>query len=278
MSQTLAFNYDGTSREATAIHQLFRREAPHSRQLFPKSCPVSGIDWGKENHADGRSCRGRRLGYRGRAMANRPSHPGCLIGLTMLIVFSLIATWTVYTGYTQNKAIARFTSDAPADLDLTYRDAEAVVALRHRVREFAKTVREGGQDSVSLTVEDLNDLIGHEDRLFDYRNLIKFTRIGREGVEARIAFPMQTLFQGGKLRYLNGTITFNPAIEEGQLMLTIADIQPDVGGEVPSGFFNFISGNVNLVAPFRDDARVGPVLEKIQSIARRDGRLTIEAR
>lgn len=198
-----------------------------------------------------------------------------MIGLAALIVFGLITIWTVYTGYTQNKEIERFTSDAPADLEITYRDADTVVAVRHRLREFGTTVRSGEASTLSLTAEDLNDLVGHEDRLFDFRKMIRFTDITANAVEARVAFPMQTLFQGGRLRYLNGSISFDPKVEEGQLMLKIVNIRPDVGGEVPSGFLNFISSNVNLLATLKDDKQLKPILTNIQQIRKENGQLHI---
>lgn len=211
-------------------------------------------------------------------MASRPPTPGCLIGVAGLIVFGLITIWTVYTGYTQNKEIERFTTSKPADLAVSYRDAEAVVGLRHRVREFGDTVSRGqpGQN-LELSVADLNDLVGHEDRLFDFREMVAFKSIDST-IEARIAFPMQTLFQGGRFRYLNGTVAFKPTIEEGQVMLKIVDLKPDVGGAVPDGFFNFISGNVNLMATLRDDKQLEPIFSKIHSIRTEPDKVIIETR
>lgn len=128
---------------------------------------------------------------------------------------------------------------------------------------------------MELSAADLNDLIGHEDRLFDLRPMIAFTEIGQQTVKARIAFPMQTLFQGGKLRYLNATAEFLPQVEDEQLMLKIVGLKPDAGGAVPEGFLNFISGNVNLMAPFREDKQLGPVLKRIKSISHQNGSLLV---
>ncbi len=203
-------------------------------------------------------------------MATRSPTPGCFIGIAGLVVFGLITIWTVYTGYTQNKKIEQFTSYEQADLGVEYRDEDTIIGLRHRVREFGKDPA----GTLELSVADLNDLIGHEDRLFDFRKMIAIQEIG-ETVTARIAFPMQTLFQGGKLRYLNGTAELDPRMEDGQLMLKIVDLKPDVGGEVPEGFLNFISGNVNLIAPFRDDKQMGPVLKRLQSVSTENGRVVV---
>ena len=207
-------------------------------------------------------------------MTSRSPAPGCLIGIAALTVFVLLAVWTVYTGYTQNKKIARFTQPTPADLQVTYRDPDTVLALRNRVRAFGNDLAQGSHPTMELTVADLNDLIRHEKRLLDLREMIAFTEVGK-ALEARIALPMQTLFQGGRLRYLNGTVSFLPLVEEGQPMLKIVRIHPDKGGQVPEGFLNFVSGNLNLLAPFREDKQIGPVLKRVTSIGLTGGRIEL---
>ncbi len=206
--------------------------------------------------------------------SSQPRHPGCFIGITGLIVFSLLATWAVYTGYKQNKAISRFTQSEQADLGVTYRDRDTIFDLKTRVRAFGKEVRAGKSATIEFSPADINDLIGHEKRegMEDLRKMIAIGEIG-ETVRARVALPMQTLFQGGKLRYLNGYMEFKPKIEDNQAMLEIVKIEPDKGGEVPEGFFNFISGNVNLLGMFRDDYYIGGVLEKLSALEIVDGKL-----
>ena len=197
--------------------------------------------------------------------------------MAVLVVFGLLSIWTVYTGYQQNKEIGKFTQPEPADLRVTYRDVDAVVAVRKRIREFGKSTIEGTEPSISLSVDDLNDLIGHEDRLFELRKVLAFTEIGRT-VKARVALPLQTIFQGGRLRYLNATMDFHPFVEEGQPMLKIVALTPDEGGEVAEGFLNYLSDNYNFLAQFKEDKKLRPIFERVESITMDDGKVVVQAR
>ena len=211
-------------------------------------------------------------------MASSSPRSGCAIGIVGLVVFTLATIWAVYTGYTQNKAISQFTQPAPGDLQVTYRDPNTVFEVRSRVRAFGKSLQDGQPATLSLSAADLNDLIGHERVVTDkdMHKIVSFASIG-ETLKGRIAFPMNGIPLIGKPRYLNATVDFTAQIEEEQLMLKIVDLKPDTGGEVPEGFLNFISGNVNLVATIRDEPSLKPIFKRIQSVDLKDERLVINA-
>ena len=190
-------------------------------------------------------------------MANRSPKAGCTLGIAFLIVFTLVIAWTVYTGYTQNREIDKFTQNTRGDLRVSYRDADTVFKVRADVREFANNARDGQPATLELSPADLNDLVGHEDRLIDMRELVSFQKIEGTTLKGRIAFPMQQLpFFGAELRYLNADVDFRPELVEGQPMLRIIGITPDNGAEIPEGFLNAISDNMNLLGPFRDDKQI----------------------
>ncbi len=216
------------------------------------------------------------LGY-APPMANRSPKAGCTLGIAILIVFSLVVTWTIYTGYTQNREIDKFTQNTRGDLNVIYRDADTVFALRARVREFDDNVRNDRPATLELTPADLNDLVGHEDRLIDMRELVSFQQIDGTTLKGRIAFPMQQLpFFGAELRYLNAEVEFRPELIEGQPMLRIIGIKPDNGTVIPEGFLNSISDNMNLLGPFRDDKQIKPIVKRLKSIGVANGRVAIQ--
>lgn len=209
-------------------------------------------------------------------MAERSSTPGCMIGIVALIVFALVATWAAYTGYQQNKAIDTFTQPAPLTLPYTAGTPDEVVALRHRVRSFGNSAKTGESPTLKLSLQDLNDLIHHEDLLIDLRKMIVFDEIGEGTVNGRVALPMQTLFQGGKLRYLNGSIAIQPSVESGQIMLKVVSLTPDTGTTIPEGFFDYFSDNVNFIAAYRDDKQLSPIFERIRKVSVEDDHILVE--
>ncbi len=211
-------------------------------------------------------------------MANRSPKAGCTIGIAIIVVFTLVLAWTAYTGYTQNREIDKFTQNIKGDLNVNYRDADTVFKLRARVREFSETVRNGQPATLELSPADLNDLVGHEDRLMDMRELVSFHEIDGTIIKGRIIFPMQQLpFFGEKLRYLNADVDFRPELIKGQPMLRIIDVKPANGTEIPEGFLNSISDNMNLLGPFRDDKQLKPIVKRLKSITIANGRVVIHS-
>lgn len=209
-------------------------------------------------------------------MARSPKS-GCLIAVVALLVFTLVACWTVYTGYTQNKAIDKFTQDEPGDLQVKYRDEDTVFELRARVRSFGEAAQNGEKATLSLTPEDLNDLIGHEDKLIDLREIVAFHEI-TDLLKGRIVFPMQQLpFFGTKLRYLSAEADFAPQIQKGQLLLRIVAIRPDSGAVIPEGFVDSISGNMNLLGAYKEDKVLRPIYKRLTSLEITDGSLVVKA-
>ncbi len=201
---------------------------------------------------------------------------GCLIGITGLVMFTLVVIWTIYTGYTQNKLIDKFTQDEPMTLEVTYSDTETVFALRDRVRDFGKQVKEGKPSELKLSAQDLNDLIGHEDATMDFRKMVVFDTID-DRLKARVAMPLQTLFRGGKFRYLNAVMTFKIELESKQPMLEIDTITPRSGGEIPEGFLNYMRDNSNLLGTFKDHKQLSPILKRISSLKLEDGQVVVTA-
>ena len=206
---------------------------------------------------------------------NPSSKPGCAIGIISILMFVMLISWTIYTGYKQNKEIDKFTVAEAIELPVSYSPADTVFDLKSRVRAFGAAAQ-SGSGRLELSAQDLNDLIGHEDALFDLRKVIMFTSMAEGKLHARVSLPMKTLLKGGKFRYLNGEIQFLPSVKNGnQVLLEIVRITPDNGEPVPQGFLDFFSANVNLLAAYREDERIGPTLERITSLGVEGDRLIV---
>ena len=202
---------------------------------------------------------------------------GCMIGVTGLVMITLMVIWTIYTGYTQNKLIDKFTQSKPMPLQVIYSDTDSVFALRDRVREFGMLVKKAKAAELKLSAQDLNDLIGHEDATIDFRKMVAFDDID-DRLRARVAMPLQTLFRGGKFRYLNADMTFKIELQSKQPMLEIDTINPQTGGVIPEGFLNYMRDNSNLLGTFKDDKKLSPILNRISSLHLEDGKVVVIAK
>lgn len=200
-----------------------------------------------------------------------------MIGVTGLVMITLMVIWTIYTGYTQNKLIDKFTQSKPMPLQVIYSDTDSVFALRDRVREFGMLVKEAKAAELKLSAQDLNDLIGHEDATIDFRKMVAFDDID-DRLRARVAMPLQTLFRGGKFRYLNADMTFKIELQSKQPMLEIDTITPQTGGVIPEGFLNYMRDNSNLLGTFKDDKKLSPILSRISSLHLEDGKVVVIAK
>jgi hypothetical protein len=162
-------------------------------------------------------------------------------------------------------------------LQVIYSDTDSVFALRDRVREFGMLVKEAKAAELKLSAQDLNDLIGHEDATIDFRKMVAFDDID-DRLRARVAMPLQTLFRGGKFRYLNADMTFKIELQSKQPMLEIDTITPQTGGVIPEGFLNYMRDNSNLLGTFKDDKKLSPILSRISSLHLEDGKVVVIAK
>lgn len=201
-------------------------------------------------------------------------NPGCMIMITTAIVFLLLLIWASYTGYKQNKAIDAFTSPTAQDFGQFQASPEEVRALKKRLRAFGAAVKKPGLARLELSVQDLNTLVQYEEKLFDYRALIRFTGISQT-LDAKVSLPLRTILRRGAYRYLNGTMRLAPGIKENHAVLETQEITSSQG-PIPAGFAGSFAANFVPQAGYRDDPEIGLVLGRITRFALEDGKLILE--
>ena len=198
---------------------------------------------------------------------------GCTLGTVFLLVVSTLVCLFVYTGWRQNREIDKFASAEALVFKPQFSAPEQVTATRERFAMFGREVIANRASEIQLSTQDLNDLLGHEPKLFEIRDMIHFTDI-KDTVVARISFPMRT-FRRGTFRYLNGTAEFLPVIEKGIIKLNVVSVNSDRGA-VPDGFTEMLSES-NLLHPYREDEELNPIIERITSTTVQDGKVVLRS-
>ncbi len=204
---------------------------------------------------------------------------GCAIGIIGLVIAILLGTYLVHTGLEQNRQIDGFTGDSALDLAVAYSSPEGIATLRAKLDHFVSEAEAGREVTVDLSTQDINDLIGHEDRLFELREKIVFTEIS-DALEARISLPMRSL-RRGRHRWLNGNIRLAPALRDGLVTLDVVSLDPD-RGSAPDGFVSLLRSILseygNYLRPYSDDPRLGPVFASIDRIELEPGQVRVHSR
>ena len=170
---------------------------------------------------------------------------GCAILVIMVLTFGGIVTWIVHSLLEQNRQIAGFTTEQPDLLPELRITDEQKSALRARLQQFADGTVKGEDSSLSLSAADCNVLfgvatdfgIGGDKDSAPYTEVLRVTGFDPAArvVKTDIRLPMNKLpWQDGR-RYLVGSATFKPDIENGSLVVRVDTVSVP-GKEVPEGF------------------------------------------
>jgi hypothetical protein len=216
-------------------------------------------------------------------------HPGygCAIFALMILTFAGIVTWIVHSLVEQNRQIARFTVEQAEPLPAPpVRDSEKA-ALLGRLVAFAAAAGKDEGAQLELSVADCNILlaiatdagIGGEKDSTPYPDLLRFTHFDPRArlLRADIRLPMNKLpWQEGK-RFLAGSATFRPEIDNGSLIARIDGVSVP-GKPVPDGFVRNLKVWDWLDVAKKKNAHVAAALKKVTAwrIAEDGTRLALE--
>jgi hypothetical protein len=194
---------------------------------------------------------------------------GCTIMFLAALVFGGIIAFSAYSLFSQDKAIAAFTVDAPVKLPAVEISAEARTALVKRLTDFAEAAKTGQVAELSLTAAELNAvvLMAPDSGYGTYTDLVRFetTDPAKNTVSGQISLPMNNIkFWENKKRYCNGTATFLLYVHEEGIDAKVVDMKVP-GKPVADGF---ISGMEiwPWVAPYRKIEPLGTVLKAIKKV------------
>lgn len=215
-----------------------------------------------------------------------PVLPGCYIFIIGGLLLLFAAIWAVYTFTKQARELAAFTAAEPAALAVASPAPEEVEALRARLLSFQKAA-DAGEATLSLTVADLNTLLGGFPSLAEVKPLLVVREIKPEArLVAGISFPMNSL--PGRRAYLNGEIEaklgYHP--EAGPFIST-EDIRVP-GKTVPPGFVEIYQHGVipgknfgfldeMLLKNFRTDPALAAFWKRLKAVTSTEEALVITA-
>jgi len=196
---------------------------------------------------------------------------GCAVALVLAVVVGIIAFWGVRRFVTN--LTEQYTATTPMELPRVEAREDEGEAVVERVDAFTGALKHHGTPQpLVLTARDINILINRHP---DWKALAGkvFVSIEDDKISGQTSIPLDGL---GKLfagRYLNGSASFRVEMTAGRLLVFIESVT--VGGEpLPEELVNALKAE-NLAKDVNKQPESRAVLQQLESITVRDGRLTI---
>ncbi len=195
---------------------------------------------------------------------------GCLGSVLLVILLYLGGGFGAYWMF--KGQVNKYTADAPADLPVVELPEEELAEIEQRVKSFKETVEAGETpDELILTAKEINALIGKDD---DMRGRV-YVRIEDGLLSGDISLPTDAI-PGGKGRFFNASATFDVSLENGVLIVTLADAE--VKGEpLPAQFVDAMKQE-NLAKDAYKDPEVAETLRGFDSISVEGDKIVLKAR
>ena len=211
----------------------------------------------------------------------KSSSGGCLKGcLIIALILFLIVVGLVVGGYYYLKSqVNKYTSDTPADIPSVTLPAEQLEELQARIDTFQSSFEEGAKPAeeqpknieLILTQDEINALIASNP---DFANRV-FITVNQGVVGAELSIPMDAI-PGGDGRYLNATASLNVSMENGVLLVTIADAS--IKGEpIPQEYIAALQSE-NLAGELYKDPKAVEVIQRVKELKVEDKKFILIAR
>lgn len=199
--------------------------------------------------------------------ASYSSYYGCYIIAMAAFVFFGIIAWTLYSGFSQDKALDAITANDPVSLAVAGLDAERQTALLGRLREFGEAAESGRPAVLSMSIEEINQVIqmAPDSGYGSYRDMVRVRAADPAAgcLVADICLPLKRLkFWEGKMRYLVGEGVFRVEASEDGIDAKLVNVRIP-GKEPPEGFVK----NLEVwpwMAPYRKQEALGKMLRGIR--------------
>ena len=188
---------------------------------------------------------------------------GCLLGGcgTVFLLMILAVVGSSIFGYFFIKGqVTKYTSDAPKQLPVVEYSPQQVEEVTKRFEAFKTTLEKGEKpEKLVLSADDINMLISQNEQLRDK----VFVRIENGKVSADVSLPTDAL-PLGKGRFFNGSVSANASLENGVLIITLADAEVN-GEKVPEEFMGPMRKE-NLAKDMYKDPDVAKRLGQFESL------------
>ncbi len=197
---------------------------------------------------------------------------GCLLGgcATVFLLMIGLAIGTTIAGiYFYKGQVAKYTSETPKELPTIEYSPEEVKEITNRIETFKKTIEKGDvPPPMILTSDDINAMISQNK---DLQGRV-FVRIDSGEVTADVSIPMDA-FPGAKGRFFNGSVTADVSLDNGVLIVTLADAEVN-GQGVPPQLIDAMSKE-NLAKDLYKDPEIAKTLSKFESLVIDDEKIIL---
>lgn len=199
---------------------------------------------------------------------------GCLTVLVLLGVGGFLIGRNV-KGYLL-KLTTEYADTVPAPLPKVQVSEEEQAALFQRVELFTKALADGVPvQDLTLSAQDINVLIQKNPGWSKMADKVYVT-INGDAIRGDASIPLGELNAMFKDRWLNGSGTFKVEMAAGRLLVFMDELSVR-GKEVPDAFMKGLRGK-NLAEKAYTNPQSAAVMERLESIVVRDGKLHIRAK
>lgn len=211
---------------------------------------------------------------------------GCAILIAALLVLLFLICFSVSVLFRQYNAIAKFTGEKPAVIEIVPIDGreEELNRLAEKIEAFRLAAGEEGSAGLELNVEELNLAIAAYEDFKDLRGMMKVTEITPEAIRMEISFRLNgkprlaKAGEGGWItsdpRFLNGIIVAEPGLLKREVVLQIKDIKVK-DADVAKEFIAQMSP-YRIAERYVGDGGIGAVMPKLTNVALKEGAILFE--
>lgn len=197
---------------------------------------------------------------------------GCLIFCILILVFSALGGFIVYTYFDHKKAVTSITEGKPETLPaLQNIEPNSMAKLNNKLTTFSTAVLQGEICELKITAYEINLAISRFEKMQEFQGKLWVTSITKDAIQAKACLPMKANFS--QLCYMNGDITLSPVIAQGSLFPKITSITPNNGNPVPEKMIKFLPQA--LFSAYRNDTDLKDVFHKLSSATLHDGYMLI---
>ncbi len=183
-----------------------------------------------------------------------------------------IATYLIYKKVKQ--VVHSYTDTAPRELVHNKFPQDQYEKLKERLDNFIDEVKKGNEQNIVLTDAEINALIASHPDLKEFKGIIQFA-FENDTVKGEISFPLNQLEIGMvEDRYLNGSAVFDMSIKNGQLYVTLQELE--VKGNKITGPIMTQFKNINLAKDSQNNPNLRKNLKYVKSFYIKDDKLYIK--
>lgn len=203
---------------------------------------------------------------------------GCIALAVVVLIGGIITFFAARYGWQQVKQLKeQYTDTQPETIEVVSLPADQMTNLVTRVEAFKDALeRQGASTELVLTADEINALIGADP---DFKELAGklFVMLEGDQVKGKVSYPLPDLGPLNlKGRYLNGVANLKVSLENGQLLVTLQDVEVK-GKPLPAPIMEQLRQE-NIAKDAMKDSDTANAIRKFDSIRVEDGKLILKSK